>query len=224
VSTSQIQVTWTGNDTNGPGIKNYTVYRGSTLLSCTSSPCNDMGLAANTSYTYTVYIYDTANDVGSGTVTKSTLATITDSATMTEGGTHYIGQPNLLETWKGYDTGSRTFGSLSPSALSGGKVVTALYDYCQAISDSKPPPPTCPFSGAGQNTQFGVLSISGFTADPGATWLTSVTAAGATRYGSSASYSYASGIATWQWIGPVGSGAFGLSNSGTTTVTITHKP
>lgn len=74
VSTSQIQLTWTGNDTNGPGIKNYTVYRGSTLLTCTTSPCNDTGLAANTSYTYTVYIYDTANDVGSGTVTKSTLA------------------------------------------------------------------------------------------------------------------------------------------------------
>lgn len=74
ISTSQIQVTWTGSDTGGPGIKNYTVYRGSTLLSCTSSPCNDTGLAANTSYTYTVYIYDTVNDVGSGTVTKSTLA------------------------------------------------------------------------------------------------------------------------------------------------------
>ena len=74
VSTSQIQVTWTGSDTGGPGIKNYTVYRGSTLLSCTSSPCNDTGLPANTRYTYTVYIYDTANDVGSGGATGTTLA------------------------------------------------------------------------------------------------------------------------------------------------------
>ncbi len=74
VSTSQIQVTWTGSDTGGPGIKNYTVYRGSTLLTCTTSPCNDTGLPANTRYTYTVYIYDTANDVGSGTATGTTLA------------------------------------------------------------------------------------------------------------------------------------------------------
>jgi hypothetical protein len=75
VSTSQIQVTWTGSDTGGPGIKNYTVYRGSTLLSCTTSPCNDTGLTANTSYTYTVYIYDTTNDVGSGTATGTTSGT-----------------------------------------------------------------------------------------------------------------------------------------------------
>ena len=73
VSASQIQVTWTGADTGGPGINHYTVYRGSTLLSCTASPCNDTGLTGATSYTYTVYIYDTAGDVGSGTVTKSTL-------------------------------------------------------------------------------------------------------------------------------------------------------
>jgi hypothetical protein len=198
----------------------YSLNNGSTWTSVgTVRTASLTGLTPGTNYTALVR----ASNVG-GTGPNSSpgnfTTLITDSATMTEGGVHQS-SPGFLETWKGYK--SPTFGSLSPSALSGGKVVSVLYDFCQAITSTKPPPPSCPYSLA-TDSQDGILSISGFTADPGATWLTSVTAAGATRYGASAIYSYASGTSTWSWIGPVGTGSFGLSNSGTTNVVITHKP
>ncbi len=75
VSTTQITVTWTASDTGGPGIRNYTVSRSGTQLSCTTSPCADSGLTAATSYTYTVTAFDTANDSGSGSATAVTVPT-----------------------------------------------------------------------------------------------------------------------------------------------------
>jgi len=72
---------------------------------------------------------------------------------------------------------------------------------------------------APQQTSF--VRVSGFTSDPGASWLVKATAFGVTRYGVDATYTYAGGVATWGW--PNGS-AFGFSGSGTTTVTIVHGP
>ena len=183
------------------------------------------GLTPGTTYTALVHA---SNSGGTGPNSSGSFTTfITDSVTMTIGASHQQ-SVGFLETWRGYKSGSApVIGSLSPTALSGGKVVTAVWDWCEARDSLNAPPPSCPYTMANTNAQAAYLSVSGFTSDPGATWLSSVTAAGATRGGSDTTliYSYASGIATWEWLAPVANGgAFGLANSGTITVSITHRP
>jgi YD repeat-containing protein len=77
VSSIAINLAWTATDTNGPGIANYKVWRGSTLLTAspiTATTYSDTGLTASTAYTYTVTAYDTVGDSGSKTVSATTPA------------------------------------------------------------------------------------------------------------------------------------------------------
>lgn len=71
--------------------------------------------------------------------------------------------------------------------------------------------------------QGSVLSISGFSSDPTAAWIVNIVANGKTHVpsGSDFSYSYASGVATWQWK-LFGSGAdwFGFASGSTYPVMI----
>jgi hypothetical protein len=118
----------------------------------------------------------------------------TDNSTLTVGSKY--GGPGYPITFYGYGSG---YGSLSPSTLTGGKTVS--------IWDDK--------------ETLGTLSISGFSSNPGQSWLTSAGCTGlTTKTGASASYTWNSslGTATWAW-----TGAFGFATKNGTAVACTIK-
>jgi hypothetical protein len=93
------------------------------------------------------------------------------------------GAPPLLQS--GY--ASNTIGSYSPTGLTGGEVVSFLYDI-------KGP---CSANG-------GFIFISGFASNPGKSWLTSVICNGIQNNSALATYSYSNGQAGWGWSQPFG--------------------
>ena len=119
----------------------------------------------------------------------------TDSATMTIGS--YYAAP---VTYYGYSDGTynpagHSFGSLSLT-LQDGKVVKS-------------------FISAFYTTYTSTLYISGFSSDPGQSYLYSVTSNGTTKTGAAAStYTYSGGVAYWTWT------VFNIGTTGTTTVTV----
>jgi hypothetical protein len=85
-----------------------------------------------------------------------------------------------------------SIGSYSPTGLTGGKTVAGLWDWHSG--------PTC-------SNPSGHFEASGFSSDPGQSWLTSVTCNGVTKTGAATNhYSYGSGRAEWDWTlnGPFG--------------------
>jgi hypothetical protein len=128
----------------------------------------------------------------------TTPAFTTDSSTLTEG--FYCSLAAIC--WRGYASGS--YGSLSSTSLSGGGTVTGVVDH-----------------------QVGSLyqgELSGtFATNPGATWLTSVTAKGVTLKGSTATFSYSSGTASWIWPLAATGTSFGFKGSGSDAVAINHR-
>jgi|SRR6185437_15556209 len=75
-----------------------------------------------------------------------------------------------------------SLGSYSPTGLTGGKTEVEVLD-----------PGTCTGSGP-------LVTISGFSQDPGQSWLSSVKCGSVTNTGTSAKYySYSSGTASWLW-------------------------
>ena len=98
-----------------------------------------------------------------------------------------------------------TFGSLTSAAVTGGRTCVSVYD----DRDTTTP------------AYSAVLSISGFGADPGQSYLYDVTANGVTKLGSAATaYSYTAGRAIWEWEDTVVGVLFGFATSGSTTLTI----
>lgn len=97
-----------------------------------------------------------------------------------------------------------SFGSRSPTTLTTGKGLGDLYDYRDV---------SAPYFAS-------VISITGFTTDPGASYLYNVTVGGVTKLASIALYSYGAGAAYWTW--EVGSalGLFGMPTSGTVSAVI----
>jgi hypothetical protein len=86
----------------------------------------------------------------------------------------------------GFQGGAVTRGSMSPVTTSDGYQYTELWDVW----------------GPASNPVFkdSIFQVSGFGADPGKGWLTSVTANSNTHTGASAAtYAYANGTATWTW-------------------------
>jgi hypothetical protein len=124
----------------------------------------------------------------------------TDNGTLTVGshvsglcsGTHPI-------IMKGYVSG--VMGSYSPTGLTGGETLVSVYD-------EGPTPPCVP--------AVSELSISGFSSDPGSSWLTSITCNGVENTTPS-TYTYSGGQATWNW-----TTQFGFS-SGNYSCSIVHK-
>ena len=130
---------------------------------------------------------------------KTTMAA-SDVATMTWGGASC--------GYTGYGVG--WMGSYSPAGLTGGGAVSQLYDYLDPFG-------ICPL-GRGAWAMF---SVSGFSSNPGAGWLNSVTCGSVTKPGVGANYFYINGIAAWTWNGIF---AFALiAPSGTTTCTVDHN-
>lgn len=65
------------------------------------------------------------------------------------------------------------------------------------------------------------LKVSGFASNPGQAWLVSVTANSITRTGAAAgSFSFAGGIATWEWLAQKFNFANGTTYAGST---VTHN-
>jgi hypothetical protein len=106
-----------------------------------------------------------------------------DDGTITVGfaGSCSSGPPGF-EEW-GYLSGGQ--GSYSPTGLTGGKTVVGLYALLIGV--------TC------IGTVNGHFAVSGFSSDPGQSWLTSVACNGTTKTGATATYSYSSGTAQWTW-------------------------
>jgi hypothetical protein len=77
------------------------------------------------------------------------------------------------------------FGSYSPTGLTGGETVAWLADIYFGSSCS-----------SGVVTDF---KVTGFSSNPGQSWLTSVTCGGVTKTSSTSGYSYSSGAAIWSW-------------------------
>jgi hypothetical protein len=167
---------------------------------------------AETSIVVTDGSQDLKVDPGTTTIVAKPfqLLSSTDNGTLTQSGVSVVCPPSgFIQTAKGYNSiaGSPffpVFGSYSPVTLTGGKTVKAIYDNNSAAM--------C-ISAASS------VYIGGFSASPGASWLTSAKCNGVTRTGASATFSYSAGIASWRWSGLL----FGFTGSGSTSCTLIHN-
>jgi hypothetical protein len=138
-----------------------------------------------------------------------TAVAATDNGTMTVGWTD--GGPNCDGgLYARYIIGfyGGVLGSYSPTSLTGGKTVFSISENIDMV---------CAFSASG-------ITVSGFTASPGSSWLSSITCNGNTLSSGAAIFSYDSstGRASWLWMG--GSFGFGSIPNGTSTsCSITHN-
>lgn len=98
-----------------------------------------------------------------------------------------------------------TWGSLTSASTSDGYTVVSVYDDRDTTSPA----------------YAAVVSISGFGADPGQSYLYNVTANSVTKTGASATaYSYSGGRAIWSWEDTTTAPLFGFGTSGTTTLIV----
>lgn len=109
----------------------------------------------------------------------------TDVGTLTVGHTAQAGCFTLIS---GFASG--VYGSYAPAGLTGGKTVNSVFDRASSC-----------VPGVG-------FSVSGFSSNPGTTWLTSITCNGVTNNGGSAGFSYSGGVAFWGW----GANYFGFNS------------
>jgi hypothetical protein len=127
-----------------------------------------------------------------------------DDGTLTVGGTSVpcTGGEQLL---RGY-SGSLPFGAYSPTGLTGGDTVSSVFD-------------NTPFLCGPTYTAFSYLAISGFSSNPGSSWLSSITCNGVTNEQShSSQYVYSSGTAEWYWYTQFGLASHNGSNVACTIV------
>lgn len=112
----------------------------------------------------------------SGALAATDIGTLTKGSTVQSCG-------GGIQVLSGYI--SSLTGSYSPTGLTGGNAVSAVYDgtavQCLPL------------------TTYSVLTVSGFSSNPGSSWLTSITCNGVTRAAASAGFSYSSGNAYWFW-------------------------
>lgn len=109
----------------------------------------------------------------------------------------YVDNITITAAVSGTNTGfsaPSSQGSASPSTLNGGKTLSVA-EY-----------------GTTGGIKF-VLQITGFSSDPGAGWLANAVADLTTYVGTSATYSYSAGLASWSWTSTnhwVGAGSYSL--------------
>lgn len=96
--------------------------------------------------------------------------------------------------------GGSSIGSISVSSIPGGYTIEAIDDVHLS------------------GTVVPKVVITGFSANPGASWLNKVTFNSQTFMGSAATFSYATGTGTWAW-----SGGFGFTNTDVYPGTITYQ-
>lgn len=98
-----------------------------------------------------------------------------------------------------------TFGSYSPTGLTGGKTVAQILDRTSANG--------CLIGSESH------VTVSGFSANPGSSWLVSITCQGITRTGASSAFSYSGSTAFWSWSAL----NFGFTNGANVSCSITHN-
>jgi hypothetical protein len=116
----------------------------------------------------------------------SAAACITPVASLAtiENGTITVAEKSFGSTciW-GYSGG--LLGAYSPTGLTGGKTVAEISAIVIGLSCN--------------GTLDGIVQISGFSSNPGQSWLTSVECNAITKTGATATFNYGSGIAAWSW-------------------------
>lgn len=161
------------------------------------------GLATGTLYTVLVEAQGPSGAWGgynSGSFT--TLAYYSDTFTFTSGSSPIYQQTpyGLIQIGVNYGYQPGVRGALSPTQTANGHTIAGFYGTAAGGSAS-------------------VLSVSGFSSDPGVGWLNFVSLTGGSSYtitgASAVGYSYSSGTATWTWTGNY------ASYSGS--LTISHK-
>lgn len=103
VSASSIALSWASADTGGPGVHNYNVYRGATLLTAspiTATSYTDTGLAAGTAYSYSVTVYDSVGDPAAANASATTYPLPTVSVTATA-----LSSTSVALSWTAGDSG-----------------------------------------------------------------------------------------------------------------------
>ena len=127
-------------------------------------------------------------------------ATDSDTGTLLVGETVYHCIPsNHISGIYGF-IGVIGTGSYSPTGLTGGDTVYAIEDVV---------PGNC-------SVTFSALTVSGFSSNPGSTWLSFITCNGVKLTEANAIYAYSSGEAEWQW-----STLFGLMSKNSDNISCT---
>lgn len=127
-----------------------------------------------------------------------------DSGTLTAG-SRTVTCPHGVGSQVGFSNTALfgTYGSYSPTGLTGGSSVATLIDQIQVSCLN--------------NHSF--LVVSGFSSDPGSSWLTSVACNGVTNLQSgSVGYSFSGGNAEWVW-----NNHFGFTAGSNYSCTIVHN-
>lgn len=107
------------------------------------------------------------------------------------------GQGGVGNNYYGYsDPSIFNFGSIGSASIQGGYTLRQIY--------------------ADAATSSLVLSIDGFSSDPGQSFFSSIDLAGTNKTSASATYAYGSGTATWTW-----ASSFLMDGVGTSTLVIT---
>lgn len=148
-----------------------------------------------------------------GTLEPSSTATVARPLISSDVGTLLVGQGlqvfsgcSVLQanTFHGFGPfGQFMVGSYSPTGLTDGHTVAAVYDSLGSCAGG-----------------FSFLSVSGFSSNPGSAWLSSITCNGVTNNASNAFFFYSAGSASWTW-----NQLFGLlfKNGSNVSCTITHN-
>jgi len=138
---------------------------------------------------------------GGGGLTTALSTTLTIGTATADAGVNLRGFTSEVQS----SYTPTTFGSLASATVSGGRTCIICFDDRDL--------PTSAYSAN--------LSITGFGADPGQSYLHDVTANGVTKTGSSATfYNYSAGRALWAWEDSTTAVLFGFGTSGTTPLVI----
>lgn len=99
-SASKITLTWSATDKAQQGTLTYSVVRGATTLSCTTSPCVDSGLTPNNPYNYTLTATDALNEHSTASASRSTYPLPTASLSVQS-----VTSTSVTLAWTAADTG-----------------------------------------------------------------------------------------------------------------------
>ena len=186
----------------GYGSYTYTWHTSGCTANSPNSASTDFYATVNAASTDNASAYCTISDGASSINTNTIAVALTNTTPAAVMGQIVAGTvTNSTGIFTGFDDSPNGYGIGSWSVTSGtipnGGSIQTLYD---ALIGSKAP-----------YTAGVVLSITDLSADPGQDWFTTVVSNGVSLSASAATYSYSSGVATWNW----SSTSFGFS-SGTT--------
>lgn len=138
------------------------------------------------------------------TVTAASLPAVaaTDNGTLAVGHGIFGNCGGFPLVYSGYLSTPTPIGSILTYRLTGGRTVLHIYDTL----------PGC--------FNFSQLSVSNFSSNPGAAWLTSITCNGVTN-SSGATFQYSAGVATWRWTQRFG--FMNLAGGSNVSCTIVHN-